>query len=211
MTLENEKKLDAIRAILAQYEEPRRLEHTMNVYRECLWFAKKFKLSEEDTYTVAASSLLHDITKELSVEEHIELAKRNGRVLSEDELRSPKTLHAITAEYAVRERFSSFASEGVCQAVRFHTTGNENMSVFDAIIYLADYIEDTRTFEDCVYLRNYFWSAEPSKIKLTIREEHLWRTVLLSLDMTVSDLEKNQKYISEATLLARSALAKRFS
>lgn len=186
-----------------------RFEHTAGVERAAIALGELYMPNRIDELRAAA--LLHDITKELSVEEHIEFAKRNGRVLSEDELRSPKTLHAITAEYAVRERFSSFASEGVCQAVRFHTTGNENMSVFDAIIYLADYIEDTRTFEDCVYLRNYFWSAEPSKMEIAAREEHLWKTVLLSLDMTVSDLEKNQKYISEATLLARSALAKRFS
>ena len=48
-------------------------------------------------------------------------------------------------------------------------------------------------------------------MEIAAREEHLWKTVLLSLDMTVSDLEKNQKYISEATLLTRAALAKRLS
>jgi HD superfamily phosphohydrolase YqeK len=76
MTLENEKKLEAIRAILPQYEEPRRLEHTMNVYRESLWFAKKFKLSEEDTYTVAASSLLHDITKNLPLADALAICEK---------------------------------------------------------------------------------------------------------------------------------------
>ena len=184
-----------------------RFEHTAGVERAAAAMGELYMPDRIDQ--LRASALLHDITKELSVEEHIVLAKRNGRELLQNELKSPKILHAITAEFAVREEFSSFASDDVCQAVRFHTTGNENMSVFDAIIYLADYIEDTRTFADCVSLRNYFWSAEPQKMNAVQREEHLWSSVLLSLDMTLDDLKKDGKYISEATLLTREAVAKK--
>jgi hypothetical protein len=43
------------------------------------------------------------------------------------------------------------------------------------------------------------------------RERHLWKTVLLSLDMTVKDIESANGYISVDTLLAREAIAKKLS
>ena len=61
MTQENEKRLSIIREALPRFEEPQRIEHTLGVYRECLWMSKVFRLSEEEAYTVCAAALLHDI------------------------------------------------------------------------------------------------------------------------------------------------------
>ena len=157
------------------------------------------------------AALLHDITKELSIDEHIELMKKHGVEVTEGDIASPQLLHSKTAELMAKDKYPEFATKRICQALRYHTTGNADMTVFDAIIYLADYIEETRTFEDCVHLRKVFWSAEPQKMSGEQRIEHLWRTVLLSLDMTVRDIESFGGYISADTLLAREAIAKRLS
>lgn len=184
-----------------------RFSHTAGVERAAVALGELYLPEETDELRVAA--LLHDITKELSIEEHIALMKRNGLFVGENELRSPKVLHSKTAELVAKEKYSEYATEKIRQSLRYHTTGNENMTVFDALIYLADYIEETRTFEDCVRLREYFWSAEPQKMTYEQREKHLWQTVLLSLDMTVRDIESAGGYISEETLLARRAIAKK--
>ena len=67
MNAVHEAYLSRIRETLPLYVEEKRLEHTFGVYNECVWLAKKFDLSEEDTYTVCAAALLHDIAKKLSL------------------------------------------------------------------------------------------------------------------------------------------------
>ena len=186
-----------------------RFSHTAGVERAAIALGELYIPEQADELRVAA--LLHDITKELSTEEHIALMKRHGVAVSESDLRSPKILHEKTAELAVRERYAEYATDRICQALRFHTTGSADMTLFDALIYIADYIEDTRKFADCVRLREYFWSAEPQKMDSAQREAHLWKAVLLSLDMTVEDITSHGGYVSEETLLAREAVARRLS
>ena len=186
-----------------------RYKHTLGV------FAAADKLSElympERLSELRAAALLHDITKEKSVDEQLAILRENKYSVTEDVIKSPKTLHARTAPYEVAKSYPEFATKRILSALRNHTTGKDDMTEFDAIIYLADYIEDNRTFEDCVYLREYFWSAEPQKMSTEERVVHLWKTVLLSLDMTVKDIESVNGYICTDTLLAREAIAKKLS
>ena len=194
-----------VRGEISEY----RFSHIAGVERAAIALGELYMPEAVSELRVAA--LLHDITKELSTEEHVELMKKHGVDVTETDLRSPKVLHSKTAELAVAERYAEFADERILQALRYHTTGNADMTLFDALIYLADYIEDTRTFADCVALREYFWSAEPQKMTSEQREAHLWRSVLRSLDTTIEDIESSGGYISEETFSARDAIAKRLS
>ena len=200
-------RIDDLREKIKQRMSSFRLAHTLGVEQTVRALGEIYMPDSIDELCIAA--LLHDITKERSTEEHIEMLKIHGVEVTEDDIRSPKTLHAKTAEFEADEHFGEFINDRIRQALRYHTTGNENMTLFDAVIYLADYIEDTRTFEDCVKLRNYFWSAEPNNMSQSDRERHLWKTILLSLDMTVADIEKSGGYVSGETLFAREAIAKK--
>ena len=42
--------------------------------------------------------------------------------------------------------YFQFDDEEVVSAVRWHTTGNDNMTVTEKIVYLADYIDESRKF-----------------------------------------------------------------
>ena len=200
-------RVDILREKIKQKMSSYRLSHTLGVEKTAKELGELYMPESIEELCIAA--LLHDITKELSVEEHVEILKKNGVTVTEDDIKSPKTLHAKTAEFEANESFSEFINERIAKALRYHTTGNKDMTLFDAIIYLADYIEDTRTFEDCVTLRKYFWDAEPQKMSQKAREIHLWQTVVLSLDMTVRDIESAGGYVSGETLLAREAIAKK--
>ena len=199
--------LDDLRSSVKESLSDFRWSHTAGVERMAERLAQIF--APERANELRAAALLHDITKERSTDEHIEILKANGVKVTDDDKRSPKTLHAKTAEFEAKSAFSEFTNDKICQSLRYHTTGNKDMTLFDAIIYLADYIEDTRTFEDCVKLREYFWSAEPQDMSKESRERHLWQTVLLSLDMTVRDIESVGGYISVETLEAHEAIEKR--
>jgi HD superfamily phosphohydrolase YqeK len=80
------------------------------------------------------------------------------------------------------------------------------MTVTDAVIYLADYIDMSRKFDDCVYLREYFWSREPEKMSEDERLAHLWDTVRVSFDLTLKALINEGAVISATTVSARNAV-----
>ena len=153
-----------------------------------------------------AAALLHDITKEYGIDAHAELIERGGESLSALDRLSYKTLHARSAVELIKEKYGDFAYSEVLDAVRYHTTGRADMSVCEMIIYLADYIDDSRRFDDCVKLRNYFWDAHPENMSAEQREEHLLRTLLLSFDMTLTSLAQEGSPISIETVSARNSI-----
>lgn len=80
------------------------------------------------------------------------------------------------------------------------------MSVYDKIIYFADYIDDTRTYDDCVKLRNLFFDAAPDKMGAAALTAHLDRLIVMSFDMTLAELTAKNGLISTDTVDARNYL-----
>ena len=205
MTLENEKKLEAIRAILPQYEEPRRLEHTMNVYRESLWFAKKFKLSEEDTYTVAASSLLHDITKNLPLADALAICEKYG-ITPPDAL---TVIHQCTGAPFARELLGEqIVTDAVWSAISCHTTGKATMSDTDKILFISDFTEAGRKYRSCQDMREYL-HQECEKINRNDKTalSHLLNDITKRIiGFTITYLTDKNKKIDVGMILAWIAM-----
>ena len=105
----------------------------------------------EDPELAAEAGILHDITKSLSYDEQLQLCEKYGIINDNSELEAPKLLHAKTGAAMARELFG--VSDTVYEAIRWHTTGKPDMSLFEKILYLADYIEPTRDFEGIDELR----------------------------------------------------------
>ena len=80
------------------------------------------------------------------------------------------------------------------------------MTLCEMLIYLADYIDLSRTFEDCVTLRNFFFDKKPENMGEEERLSHLRDTLILSFDMTIRALLEEGTPISADTLEARNAL-----
>jgi len=153
-----------------------------------------------------AAALLHDITKEYSTENQLQILDRFGIMVTKQDILTPKTLHARTAALVIGEKYPEFAEPSVISAVRYHTTGRAGMTVAEKILYFADYIDETRKFPDCVTLRTLFWNADPQRMEQGEREEHFRRLLVLSFDMTVRALIEEGSIISEDTLAARNSL-----
>ncbi len=176
----------------------KRLSHILGTEEECLRLAEIFSLTEEETEQLATAALLHDITKRFSREEHLAYLEAIGREVGEDFLRSEKTLHALTGAFYAREHYPEAVDDAVFSAILFHTTGREDMSLLQKLLYLADYIEPTRTFPDCVTLRQYFYD----RIGNGDRMKALNDTLIFSFDMTISDLLKGRCPIHSDTVAA---------
>ena len=196
----DEKMIDALRARLAGEISEFRFRHTLGVEKEAVRLGEIYV--PDKIPLLRAAALLHDITKENSFEKQLQLCSDLGIMIGDSEKKSPKTLHAITGAAVIERDFPEFADPELVSAVRWHTTGKEKMSICDKIIYLADYIEEGRAFEDCVWLRRYFWDGKPQEMARPDRLDHLSRTLVISFDMTIRALEKEGAVIDENTLKA---------
>ncbi len=196
----NNSSLDFLRGEISKHISGKRLLHTLAVENEIKRLGEIFGFNEKGILLLRVSALLHDITKEIPTKGQIELCKSRGIRYTENDLKSPKLFHSLTGAYLSRELYPEFVNTTVFNAIRYHTSGRPNMNIYEKLLYLADYIEETRDFDDCIALREYFYSAPE------ITKEHLDKTLLLSYDMTIKNLIDEGKTIHPTTISARNAL-----
>lgn len=200
----------ALRASLKAQNErgemsDKRYNHTLEVEKMAERIGALY--APDKINTLRAAALLHDITKEYSPNLQMKICAEHDIQLTEQDVLASKTLHARTAAAVIPERYPELATPEVISAVRWHTTGKAGMSICERIIYLSDYIDMSRTFEDCVALRNYFFGADIESMTEEERLVHLDETLLISYDMTMKGLIEKSAPISSETIAARNELA----
>ena len=199
-----EKQITLLRESVRSAMSERRFYHTLEVEKMAVRLGELY--APEKLFEIRAAALLHDITKEKSTEEHIDILSSHNVEISAIDRLSEKTLHSRTAELVILYKYPEFAQTDILCAVRRHTTGQADMTLLDAIIYLADYIDMSRKFDDCVRIREYFWGKEPDKMSMSDRLIHLWQTLLLSFDITLKALVEEGAVISSDTVDARNSI-----
>ena len=202
----SEQMLTALREYIKKEISPDRASHILAVEQTACELAQIYCPERVDT--VRAAALLHDVTKELSIEEHIVILTRFN--IDKDEY-APATMHAMTASLVIPERFPEFYDDEIVGAVRYHTTGKPDMTLIEKIIYLADYIEPTRKFEGCRRLRAAFFGVDIDRMSQSERERHLDEVILKSLEQTLGYLSENGGKISPDTQSALEYLVQKLN
>lgn len=128
---------DCIKKTLKESLSEERYNHTLGTADCALKLAKKYGLDEKKAYL---AGLLHDCAKCKSNDELLKIIKQELKNIDEGELQNYKTLHAPVGEYFARTMYNIDDSE-ILNAIRYHTIGRVNMSLFEKIIFLADKIE----------------------------------------------------------------------
>ena len=200
-----EQELTALRETVIGQMSSKRYTHTAAVEDMVTRLATLY--CPEETSLLRAAALLHDITKEYDVSTQMNLLHEAGEVIPMGAEFSHKTFHARTAAIIIPKQYPKYNRDTVLSAVRWHTTGRERMSLAEKLLYLADYIDESRIFPDCVRLRSYFWDAHPESMCAEERRVHLRRTLIMSFDMTMRALMNEGAVISPDTVLARNELA----
>ncbi len=200
-----EQELTALRETVIGQMSPKRYAHTAAVEEMVTRLAALY--CPEETMSLRAAALLHDITKEYDIPTHVRMLQEAGEIVPTGAEFSHKTFHARTAALLIPAEHPDFNCETVVSAVRWHTTGREGMTLTEKLLYLADYIDESRIFPDCVRLRSYFWSARPETMSMEERLAHLRRTLIMSFDMTMRALINEGAVISPDTTFARNELA----
>lgn len=167
----------------------KRFIHTLGVVS----VAKKLAvLNEVDEEKAEIAALCHDIAKNISQEEMEKIIKDNDIILTEDEKNTKELWHSILAPVVAKEKLK-IEDEEILSALRWHTTGRENMTKLDKIIYIADMIEPSRVFEGVEEIR-----------EETIK--NLEKGVLLGLTQSIAFLLSKGALIDLNTIKARNYL-----
>ncbi len=199
-----DEKLISLRNSVASFISEARYRHTLGVRDMALYLAD-FCLPEKKR-ELSAAALLHDITKELSEKEQMQIISTEGILLSGIDLGSPAVIHSYTAPYFVKRYFSDFATEEILSAIEKHTLGDREMSVFDEIIFLSDFIELGRKYASSVKTRE-FVTEHMIKGNLTENVKILHRASIMEIDFTIEHLKAKGALIHERSLLARKCLS----
>lgn len=199
-----EEDLQKLRSKVSTMLSAKRFYHVSEVEKMAERLGKLYMPNE--IKRLRAAALLHDISKEYSVEKHLQIYEKYGIISGVSDAEVPKIMHAKTAAALIQEMFPEFDDEFIVSAVRWHTTGRSGMALHEKIIYLADYIDDSRKFEDCVMVRDHFFSADPEKMNMEDRLHHLDDTLILSYDYTLKGLINEGLMIFPETVGSRNDL-----
>ena len=118
-----------------------RYTHSLEVAKSAGYLAAKYGCDEEKAYLAGLS---HDVLKELTREEFKAFFKEEDIVLTPVEKCAPKLWHAIAGARYLEKKYS--LSQDIISAVRYHTTGKENMSLLEKILFVADFISLDRSY-----------------------------------------------------------------
>ena len=184
---------DSYETDLKKYMEEKRFLHSIGVAVTAYRMAIRYGEDEKLAYF---TGLLHDIAKRMPLDKQLELCKKIK--LHPDEVLYPKMLHAPAGAGFVKKKYN-LKDKKLLSGIRYHTMGHRDMTTFDKLIYMADYIEPCRNFEGVEQLREAtFRNLDEAIIKgidttiLSLVEEHLKISPVL-LEVRNDLIEREQK------------------
>ena len=181
--------MDKLRAVALSHLKPSRMPHVLGTEFESARLAKLYGVDETDARVAA---LFHDCTKKLDMDEQLALCEQYGVELDEVQRSTLKLLHALTGAEIARHTYG--VNDAVYNAIRWHTTGKEDMTKLEKVLYIADYMEPNREFPGVDDLRRAVWAD-------------LDGGTLLGLRMIIGEMERWDSVVHTNTYKARDYLA----
>ncbi len=200
----NEEVLCAIRRDLSSRMGEYRLRHTLGVEEAALRLGEL--LMPDAIPELRLAALLHDITKEVPDREQAALCRSYGIRLRPTDIAAPMTLHAKTGAYVARECYPALVTPRVFHAILRHTTAGKRMTLFQKIIFVADFAEEGRSYPFFVDMRNTLFAKLRETGNILMRRRTLDDALLSYLTETVRTLTEKKRPIAEDTLYAYNEL-----
>lgn len=120
-----------------------RFHHVLRVEQTAIKLAKQYQVNVEKA---SIAGLCHDYAKQRPDKDFIRVIKDDG--LDPDLLNWGNAIwHGIVGAEMVKHELGIW-DEDILNAIRHHTTGAPVMSKLEQVIYMADYIEPQRSFEE---------------------------------------------------------------
>ncbi|MBQ3817411.1 MAG: bis(5'-nucleosyl)-tetraphosphatase (symmetrical) YqeK [Clostridia bacterium] len=163
----------------------KRYIHSLAVAEEAKRLAVKYNGNPEKAHL---AGLLHDITKNASKEEHLNIFSSFGIILNDVEKNAEKLWHAISGAAYIKN-ILKIDDDEIIDAVRYHTTAKADMSLTALILYLADFTSADRDYDDVDIIRAYV-------------NESLEKAYIYALRYSIKDLVDNGRAIHIDTVSA---------
>ncbi|WP_274651981.1 bis(5'-nucleosyl)-tetraphosphatase (symmetrical) YqeK [Paenibacillus humicola] len=176
--------MEAVRAEMPE----RRWAHTLGVMETAVKLAERFGGDPEKADRAA---ILHDVAKYWPTARMETIIRGQG--LPADLLDYDKELWHAPVGAFVAERDYGVSDHQVLDAIRYHTSGRERMTLLDKIVCLADYMEPGRDFPGVHKIRE-------------LAEHSLEKALIAGFDSTISYLLAQGKRIYPLTVAARNDL-----
>ncbi len=167
-----------------------RYKHSLGVMEKAEELAKIYKVDIESAKKVG---LLHDIAKEMTIEQYKEYANKNNIKITEQDEMITAILHAKIGAHICKEKFGF--TEEMQDAVRYHTTGRAGMSMLEKIIYVADKVEEGRKYDGVQELRK-------------LAEENIDEVIMQIVDFNLMKAVNNRNPIHPLSIEMRNELIK---
>ncbi len=165
--------IDSYKKIIKSRMSDYRYKHSVNVAKEAVRLAKKYGADEEKA---AIAGILHDITKENTKEEQLQIMTDGGIILDNVQKISSKLWHGISGSVYMRDKLN-ITDEDILNAVKHHTTGCAGMSVLEKVIFVADFTSEERDYSGIRTIRK--------KANKSLED-----AMLYGLQFTLKDLSK---------------------
>lgn len=175
-----------VKSVLSEY----RFTHSLGVAKKAIELAKIYGVQEEIAKKVG---IAHDIAKEMTDEEMIEYAKANNIRIDEIETVKPSLLHGKIGADIAAKKFGF--TQDMINAIKWHTTGRENMSMLEKIIYVADKTEENR--------KGTRFNLEKSR---ELSTQNIDETLIFLMNEFITYNVKNEWLIHPETIKARNDL-----
>ncbi len=152
---------------LKRYISRERFAHSLEVAKLSKKIAEFYTYENIENAYIAG--LLHDVAKDMSFEEHLNLANKYSYKYSLSELDSPATLHAPIGRLLAQHQFGIENPE-ILLAIAHHTTGRPNMCLLEKIVYLADIVDAGKKVEHALRVKKLVYSDLDAALCLTAKE-----------------------------------------
>ncbi len=135
--------------IIRKREGDYRFLHSLEVAKSAEALAMRYGA---DVHKARVAGLLHDVMKDVSATEQLQILKDFGILLTDIERNAPKLWHAM-AGAVFTDNILGIHDSDIVNAIRYHTTARAGMSLLEKVIFIADFISADRTYPDVNVMR----------------------------------------------------------
>ena len=162
--------MEVIKLNVKKFLDEKRYEHVKRVTKCAVEMAKIYGVPVEK---VEASAWLHDVAKFFDLSVMIDLTKGKYPEVADKMSQSTAVLHGFAGAEFVRQNYELFGidDEEILDGIKYHTIGCENMNTLAKIVYLADAIEEKRSWEGVEKARELAKTDLDEAIKCEIEEK----------------------------------------
>lgn len=167
----------------------KRYSHSLRVVETAL---KLGEIYNEDKENIKVAAKLHDCGKIRDKTQLLKMSNDFDIILDEYMKQNLELIHGYLGAKIAEKRYKVKNKE-ILNAIKYHTTGREDMTLLEKIIYIADYIEPGRNFDGVEEIRQMAF-------------KDIDKSIIMAMDKTIKFLIDNKNLIHRRTIEARNYL-----